>query len=328
MGLRLGIIAAVVVAAAAVVGVAARAVWRLPPDPQTADSAALYRWLATADAAAADAAYREAVIDRVEAELQGGLTLDGGPALTRPQAACLATNAETLGRDWLRLRSREYSEVSADERHAFLESRIATIDAWANVYAEMAARDPTAASDESFFACLDRWVKSEDDPTSRKHMEHAVFDGVMHWLATRDLQTQPAELRREMADCVAAQLRADAQLQDVCGEVGSAGALRLRENCIVLLREWLTTQARLHAGLPREERTAFVDALIDDVERWNVGALLAEQESPSPAASWAQAAAQIERWIAAADPNDQDALRALHLAVQTRLFARWLRPAG
>ncbi|MCA9270715.1 MAG: hypothetical protein KDA41_19675, partial [Planctomycetales bacterium] len=72
MGLRLGIIAAVVVAAAAVVGVAARAVWRLPPDPQTADSAALYRWLATADAAAADAAYREAVIDRVEAELQGG----------------------------------------------------------------------------------------------------------------------------------------------------------------------------------------------------------------------------------------------------------------
>ncbi len=172
-----------------------------PPAPATASRAAIFRWLATADISLEPPATQLALVDRLERELQAGLSLEGLTLASKSYQSNIAANAEWLKQLWFVDRTQQYHDLPPNERAAYLDARIETVFAWTTLDAafdDSTQGDPAGSAAADFFDDIQRWIADESNLLQRKQMESAVYDGVVHWLATRELAAQPQDVRAQL----------------------------------------------------------------------------------------------------------------------------------
>ena len=106
---------------------------------------------------------------------------------------------------------------------------------------------------------------------------------------------------------------------------------RLQENVALLLQVWISEQADRYFTLPAEERAAFLDREIANLDRLRqqVTALMGDHKTDLGDLSadylvWGTLLQRTNDWIGQAEPEQQSRLREFQQAVQNRLLARQL----
>jgi hypothetical protein len=302
------------------------------PEPATSSRQAILRYLATADATAEPLEFQQALIERLEQELRGGMPVDGAASAGESYQARLRANAAALKEVWFRWRTEQYAKLPADQKAAFLDERIETVLAWARLDAAL-NRNRTSASSEGgspaagFFDEIAGWMRAESQTQRRQQMEQAVQDGLVRWLATRKLDDQSPEVRRELAMRIAAKLDDGLSLTSTLAQQPAGEQDVLRSNARLLVEAWLLAQADLYFQLEESKRVEFIDARMNEVQRWGVLELLSAQqgEGALPASGLVGFLTVANEWIAHAPPEKQSQLRELLIAVQARMFVKWLQ---
>jgi hypothetical protein len=344
---RMGLILLVLVGAACL-AVAALAAWyqlfmRLP-DPNTANRAGLVQWLVLRDLSTEPQEVQLALVDRLQAELKAGWQATSGEKSLGPAfRARLHKNAAHLQELWFKSRAAKYAGLAADEQMCFLSEQIETVARWSAV--ELPLDDPGSRPAEPgdsatrFFVQIEDWIETAKGD-EREQMIRAVQDGVVCWLAMRDLAEQPRVVRRELAKRIVRELNAGLKLDEILLDLSAAQRKRLLANGELLLEAWLCDEARAFAALPEAERPAYIDRQIDDVMRWGVLEALGapegqpDESTSQPEAGSAHRAARlaglarlselVPNWLERAEPAERGDLAQLVSHVQARLLQRQL----
>jgi hypothetical protein len=328
-----GILTTVVLAALAVPALAAVGYYYWLndlPHPSSANRGELMRWLVLREVADQPKELQVALVDRLQEELLDGLAAESGSGGLDPSyRRQLDRNLETLKRVWFVARVKQYANVEPSHRNAFLEQQIAVIDAWSSLAGDASnGKDDGAAGTSgasSFFDKIEDWIAAANGE-QRKQMIRGVQDGLVCWLATRDLAEQTMALRRDLAVRIARELD--------CGvEVGGGEGMqigrrqRLMANGMLLLEAWLHEQAARYARLEGDQRREFLDRQIDRLIRWDLPSLTDSSENdeqPSAAASFLKLSQQVDEWIKRADVSRREQLRKLADDFRRRFFYRSL----
>lgn len=329
-----GLIAATAIVAA---GLASYFVAVRLPDPRTASRAGLGRWLVLRDLSAEPREVQLALVDRLQAELKTGLAAESASAPLAPAYRLrLQENAEYLQQVWFEYRVEQYANCRSEEQMPFLEEQIDTIANWPAIQTPVEeSQVSTPPADDAavqFFTKIEAWIERAEGE-SRAKMIAAVQDGVVCWLATRDLAEQSPVVRLELALRIVRELNAGMKLDEILIDLTPPQREKLFANGELLLEAWLHDQARTFAKLPEEQRAEYVDARIDEVYKWGVFEVLApagSTEAGTPSPAFARAAglmrfvALVDEWIARSDPAARPDLVRLVAHVQTKLLWRQL----
>jgi hypothetical protein len=322
------------------------------PSPQKAPPAALQRWLVLRDMTELPYDVQLALVDRIQTELSPDELLVESRNSSRPLPSHwrsrLQRNVAWLKRVWFEARASQYCQLSGEERREFLETQIDFLFAWAQGLA--ALRTPAEAGEPSeawqrFFDELAQWTR-EAPAEKRSCLEQAMRDGVICWLATTDVADLPRELRISLARRFAAELRGASGRTPPSGESLSlepAHRAQLERNAWRLAEAWFHQLAGEFAELPHDEQSSFVDARIDEVLSWNLGAYLGgvQSRSLSPRDSrttrdrdgssplgrlvqWGPMWEEVARWVPRAEPEFQPCLEQFLHHLQRRMVARAL----
>lgn len=304
------------------------------PDPRTANRAGLGRWLVLRDLSAEPRDVQLALVDRLQGELMAGFAGDGGVPLSPAYRRQLAENAEFLQHVWFEHRSQQYAKCGPDEQMPFLERQIDAIASWSAL--PISTDDDAAGSDAApgdpavqFFTKLEGWIDEAAGET-RTQMITAVQDGVVCWLATRDLGEQPRSVRLELALRIVRQLNAGMRLDEILIDLTPPQREKLFANGELLLEAWLHDQARVYAELPAEQRMAYLDARLEEVYKWGVLEVLAPASDSTGGKTASPAITQMAgllrlvtltgQWIERADPEERPRLERLVADVKAQLW--------
>lgn len=300
---------------------------RQKPDPQTAQRDQLLRYLVWNDVERESQDMQLALVDRFEREIRAGLPTGQAAGLSERYARRLAHNVNVLKRQWFRSRVGQYAATSAEEQATLMDRQIELVMAWSRVQASFNDGDTPSGSTTAFFQEIEHWMAEEDDTRLRDQMHAAIRDGILRWLATRDLHDQPQPVRRELAVRIADSLNNGFDIR-TAGQANDDGDL-LRANAELLMEAWMHDRAEQFAQLPPADRTAFVDDQIANVSQWGLLEWMSAG-GDSAAASGSMAAMidlqkRVQKWIDRADGPNQEQLRQLMNAVQARIIARSLQ---
>ncbi len=308
------------------------------PDPAHADGPALMRWLVLKEMADEPWRQQVVVVDRLAEALHEGISSSTDAAsLSEPRRERLLRNLELSKRIWFETCVDRYDCCPAAERWDFVDVQVETVLLWANLSVSGTAADQTAdtqtgetarprhAATLRFFNELEGWI-AEAKPERAAVMRRAVQAGLTCWLATRDLAVQPLATRGEIARRIVAQLDSGLQLNQVAGDLNDTRQETLKANGLLLMEVWLHGEAEQYASLPADERTSYVDARLDQIERWGLIEFLSTPDGQRvPGDDGAGVVAlmtQVNTWIARAEPDRQPQLRALVGHLQQRILWR------
>jgi hypothetical protein len=300
------------------------------PHPSNANRSELMRWLVLREVADQPKEVQVALVDRLQEELLDGLDAQSGSSgLDKSYRRQLDRNLDTLERVWFVERVRQYADVAPAGRNAFLEEQIAVIDAWSSLAGDASSGKERggegSSGASSFFDNIEDWIAAAKGE-QRRQMIRGVRDGLVCWLATRDLAKQTMALRRDLAVRIAREL-------DYGVEVGGGEAVqnerrrRLTANGMLLLEAWLHEQAALYARLEGDQRREFLDERIDRLIRWDLASLTDSSEKGKPssaAASFLKLSQQVDEWIKRADASRREKLQKLADDLRRRVFYRSL----
>lgn len=309
------------------------------PDPRIANRAGLCRWLVLRDLSAEPRDVQRAIVDRLQTELKSGLAADSGSGLLTPaNRRQLQGNAEFLQQVWFEYRVEQYASCRRDEQMPFLEEQIDTIANWSAIQLPDADSDTAGVSSAGdsavqFFGKIEGWIERATGD-NQSQMITAVQDGVVCWLATRDLADQPSLVRLELALRIVRELNAGMRLDEILLDLTPPQREKLFANGELLLEAWLHDQAQGFAKLPESERTAYLDARLDEVFKWGVFEVLApakdgaDDSAPTitttRAAGLVQFSKLVDEWIERSDPSDRPDLVRLVASLQRQLLWRQL----
>lgn len=110
-------------------------------------------------------------------------------------------------------------------------------------------------------------------------------DGLIRWIALRDLSQEPAETRRLLAQRFEEEFREGGDWGAAKDRLSPAQRERVWDNVLQLLEAWLELKVDRYAELAQNERLAFIDSTIDTVRAWKgIGALRGEETASSETA--------------------------------------------
>jgi cytochrome c553 len=132
-------------------------------------------------------------------------------------------------------------------------------------------------------------------------------------------------LRRELALRCAGELDSSG-VPDLAAHItDSAAAQRLNHNATLLVEAYVHELAAQYAALPFDQRTAFIDMQLAQIEQWRVAELLQKTHANKDSSS-THLAAHMQAWVDHAPDQQRAQVAAFVLAVQTRLLWKQLPP--
>jgi hypothetical protein len=307
-------------------------------DPAHASRDDLFRWLVLRDLDQEPPQTQLALVERLQQELRAGIEIDGAArALDDSQRVRLRNNVQLLKHVWFVARVDDYERCEPSRRMAYLEEQLATVMSWTAIdLRSAAAASDTVAADAratEFFDEIEHWIEQATGPR-RERMIVAVQDGVVCWLATKDLDAEPMDTRRDLALRIARELNAGMRLDTITLELSATQREQLIANGQLLLEAWLHEQAGLYAQMPAADREAYVGRQIDNVMAWGLLEALAPPNEAADATTNLQTAQRAglmklmtltDTWIAHAEPSQRPALEQFVADVKLQLLRRQLQ---
>jgi hypothetical protein len=145
----------------------------------------------------------------------------------------------------------------------------------------------------------------------------------MLWLVARDLDEEPLELRIRFIRRLDQVMPEDVDPQRARRWLSEARREQFDQNIAALAEPWFLDKVERYFSLPRRERTAYMDQVIDRLAAFRRLKLAAE---PQPRGGRAARAFmdQVAEWQKRADPKRRAEIREFVFALQTRWMARGL----
>jgi hypothetical protein len=156
------------------------------PDPATADSDGLYRWLVTTDLTEHPAETRSTLISRFEAELAAGVSWDEVTSQLSPtQREQLWSNIDVLLGEWFCNQARVFADTPPEGRIQFVDGKIAEVQTWGVIDQLIAqsneATEPASPSEsferlQQFTDTVHGWIERADraDQEAARNLLEAV----------------------------------------------------------------------------------------------------------------------------------------------------------
>ncbi len=168
----------------------------------------------------------------------------------------------------------------------------------------------------------DLWLYRLPDPAT------ADREGLLRWMALRDLSQEPPEVRDLLIRRFEEELDKGLEFSSR-GEVKESYRQQVRRNIRLLVVDWFRKGAQRYEATPPRERTELLEQQIAKLQRWNVVEMvlaasaggkkqLSDLERLMAFDNWAQG------WIAEAAPQEQPLLRNYVTALEGQLVARKL----
>ncbi len=336
MGSHRGILTLVTLVVLGAAGALVGWYWVFLPaaDPRTASLDQILRLLVLRDVQAEPVEWQLALVDRLEHELRAGLDVgDADDGLSPARRETLLHNVEFLKHKWFVTRVDAYLECATGERLRFLDEQIKTVFTWAAIDAQLGEPSSNPKPEDSetaagrMFQQMDRWILAAPADQAAR-MRAVITDGVVCWLATRDLHDETAAVRREVALRIADELDSGTRADKLDFELSDQQQSRFLANGQLLLESWLFEQSKRFAALNQDQRRDFVDQQIDRFTNWGILELLAGgdgadgQQGVSQMQGLAKFLQLVNTWIERSDEADRPRLRALISHVQQRIIER------
>ena len=151
---------------------------------------------------------------------------------------------------------------------------------------------------------------------------------LLRWLVTRDLEMEPFDLRLRLLRRLEQQMRADADWGRFKGWFTEERRQRLAENVTQLVEPWFFDKLEHYVRLPPQQRTAYVDQILDRVAAMR--GLGAVTQAAPPAGKPGQGRLvkvlleQIPQWQQRAEPRRRREISEFLIALETRWMTRQL----
>ncbi len=297
----------------------ALAVWRLSPrlpPPAESNREQLMRWLVLADLSEQPRGLQVDLLNGLQAEsAREVLPADRLSELSDRHRRQLEANVAVLKPLWFAERVREFGGGGSDSATAFLDEQLRFV---------AAVSTASGAGASTLLAELDDWIgalPAADRPAARTAMNEAF----VRWLETSPLDGLSLSSRRAVVLRVARELN-EMSSQPTAPPTHSGETL-FRENALLLMEGWLYNSATDYRGVPAAERSSFIDARIDEFQRWNLLSLFVKPNAKGGSTLAAALAmnVELEKWLARADGEEKPTLQAFTDDIRARLVARQLR---
>ena len=160
--------------------------------------------------------------------------------------------------------------------------------------------------------------------------EAADGNALFRWLVTRELRNESRQTQLKLLRRLEVELRTGvSNVDEVKENLDPAREAQLRRNLELLGSLWFRQQAATFAALPNEERNAFIDErLLQLQDLATIYQTLAGGQSGQTSAkggdagSLFRALALVNKWIEGAAPQEQKQMHAFIGAVQARFVSR------
>jgi hypothetical protein len=156
--------------------------------------------------------------------------------------------------------------------------------------------------------------------------EHCDRAQLLLWLVGRDLEQEPFELRVRLLRRLEQDMPQDLNPERARRWLTEARRAQLERNIAALVEPWFFDKMERYFALPRRERTAYVDQVID-----RLAALRGLKAAAEPQERGVRQPrvvqvfmTQVAEWQKRADPKQRAEIREFLFALQTRWVARGL----
>lgn len=297
------------------------------PHPEHSSSSQLMRWLVQRDLADQPEEIQLSIVNRIveETDIDENSMLPEGdaPRLSPSQSDRLAKNTELLKRVWFFDRARRYESLSEDRQFSFLERQITVIERLLLLTARYGEWFGWGVSpDDSWIDQIDTWF-AHASPGEQPMVSRVLRDGLICWLATRDLADKSMLMRRTLARRIASELENGSGLSRSLPWLDQPQQKRLFSNSELLFEAWIYWQLEEFVTLNAEDRERFVTTRVDQVRRWGILPLLGHSTSDG---QWGELAGAMrlsslfEEWIQRANEPRKSQLEDLHEAVMDEIY--------
>ncbi len=146
---------------------------------------------------------------------------------------------------------------------------------------------------------------------------------LMLWLVARDLDEEPLELRIRFIRRLDQVMPQDVDPQRARRWLTEAQREQFDQNIAALAEPWFLDKVERYFSLPRRERTAYMDQVIDRLAAFRKLKLATEAQQRGGRVAKAFMD-QVAEWQKRADPKRRAEIREFVFALQTRWMARGL----
>ncbi|MEK6249123.1 MAG: hypothetical protein N2C12_13145, partial [Planctomycetales bacterium] len=153
--------------------------------------------------------------------------------------------------------------------------------------------------------------------------------GLMQWMVTRDLASEPVEIRSVLVKRLEEELRVGVDLDQVDGQVDRQQSEQFWSNVDVLLADWFAREADWYAELKPVDRIGQLKLRIDDVLGWQYVQQLREEykngvRSGGEFGLLKQCEDRTNRWIEQEEPSSGKQMKEFFSSVKVMLLFRRL----
>ena len=238
-------------------------------------------------------------------------------------------NLATLKRVWFESRGIRYHDTPESGKSEFLDQQINAVLEWSRVDLELDSRkaesnDVRADYAADFFAQIESWIAAAE-PEKADLLSETVRDGIIRWLSTRSLTSEPLGTRQELATRIVAELDRGLRLEKVMESLPDSERQQLASNSLLLIEAWLHLLAADYEQLPPAERKAFMQARLDQVESWDLASLIRGGGSTTTGSNLQASIrmpALINGWIEQADEESRPRFREFMMDLQKEWLGR------
>ena len=156
-------------------------------------------------------------------------------------------------------------------------------------------------------------------------------EGLVRWLVLRDLDREPAEIRQVLATRFESELAQEFDVSNVRNKLSPQQRERLWANVLVLVEQWYMDHVEGYFACDSAASGAYLDGIIDVIERWKPLASLAPPGEAEPTESGGEEQkflelldAQLAQWKEAAPPSQREKIEQFDAALRTRWMLRTL----
>jgi hypothetical protein len=169
-------------------------------------------------------------------------------------------------------------------------------------------------------ASIGAWQARLPDPAV------ADRDQLLRWLVLRDLDKESAQTRQTLARRLEEEFSADVDWHVISSQLDNAKRKHVWQNILLLLQTWFVEKADRYCNLANDQRTAYLDRLLDTAAAWQDAEIIRPQEDKSPRSVTGRNGLlgvlleQTQRDNASPEQHDQ--VNQLLLAMQIRWLTR------
>jgi hypothetical protein len=303
------------------------------PDPESADSRGLMRWLVQRDLSRQPDKVQRTIVDRLLVALPSTDEWTDDVQLNDGQKSLLSQNSQLLKHVWFVSRVERFFQLPPEQHDPYLDEQIDTVARLSIVSDELTKMVDQQTSqnvpDEgmSLMRDMDGWI-AEASGSERERMLQAVSSGVVRWLMISDLAQESFALRCELSHRIALHLDDEKSAANILDGRQSQEKAQLRANAHLLMEAWFHGRAEEFARMKTiEEKDAFVDRQIQRIEEWDIRELMAsgDQQAGDSTAMTQQMMEMVKIWIDRAPRDRQPILLQFFLNLQKRYFWRLLQ---